>query len=187
MTGPRPKPEGQRQRRNPTKKPALGKSVIPAKIAAPVAANVPKPTSRWRAVTKSDWKAIWSHPITMAMDRTLHEPQMRRLFDLRDDREVIAAIVRAEPVVEGSQGQSRPHPLMARLGQLESEIRQLEDRNGLSPKSMADLGVSFGAAKKSLDDLAQGIEDDDDQGDFEDEEDPRIIDIQEAPRSRKTT
>jgi len=192
MPGPRPKPDGERQRRNVPKKPPAGRSVVPAGVAhLPV--EPPGPSSHWRPATKAEWRAVWIHPIMAAVDRALHEPELRRLFDLRDEREIIALIVRNQPVVEGSQGQDRMHPLYARLSTVESEIRQLEDRNGLNPKSMLDLGISFGQAKRSLDELAEGLNDNgEDGGDSGEEEDPRkVIDVggsqarRSPPQARK--
>jgi hypothetical protein len=141
-------------------------------------------------VTKTGWAAVWVHPIMAAVDRSLHEPELRRLFDLRDEREIISAIVRASPVVEGSQGQERMHPLYARLSTVETELRNLEDRNGLNPKAMADLGISFAGAKKSLDELAEGLEDDPTEDDGASEEaDPRTIEatataVRRTPKAR---
>jgi hypothetical protein len=148
----------------------------------------PSASRHWRAKTKSDWQAVWVHPIMAAVDRALHEPELRRLFDLRDEREVISAIVRACPVVEGSQGQERMHPLYGRLSTVETELRNLEDRNGLNPKAMADLGISFAGAKKSLDDLAAGLEDGTSEDlDGEEEVDPRIVETTATSAPRKKT
>ncbi len=136
----------------------------------------PPATKHWLPATKRRWSAIWIHPIMAAFDRTLHEPQLRRYFNLLDEWELLSAIVRETPVVEGSQGQERMHPLYARLSTVETELRNLEDRNGLNPKAMADLGISFAGAKKSLDDLAEGLTDDPSEDDVDEDDDPRIVD-----------
>jgi len=185
MPGPRPKPDAQRQRRNAPKKPAVGRSVVPAGVSQlPVAP--PKASTHWRPATKEAWTSVWVHPIMAAVDRALHEPELRRLFDLRDERETILIIVRADPMVEGSQGQIRMHPIYARLSAIEAEIRQLEDRNGLNPKSLLDLGLTFNQARRSLDELAKGANDDGQEDDDTDEEaDPRQVD--RSPQARRRT
>lgn len=191
MPGPRPKADAQRQRRNTPTKAAPGSRMLPAGVAQ-LPLDPPAPTKHWRAATKRGWAAVWTHPIMAAVDRALHEPELRRLFDLRDEREIIAAIVRASPVVEGSQGQERMHPLYARLSTVETELRNLEDRNGLNPKSMADLGISFAGAKKSLDDLAEGLENDPTE-ECDDETDPRIVEAtavvtpRRSPKARRSS
>ena len=53
--------------------------------------------------------------------------------------------------------------------QLDEEIRQLEDRLGLTPRARLQLGITFSEAAKSLDDLNRMF-----TGDGgEDAEDPR--------------
>jgi len=189
MPGPRPKTDAQRQRRNAPKKPATGRSVIPAGVAQ-LPVPPPEPTPRWIASVQEDWLAVWSHPVMAAVDRTLHERQLRRLFDLYHQREILTAIVEAQPVVDGSQGQERPNPMWARLGQVESELLALEDRNGLNPKALADLGITFAASKKSLAELAEGLTDDgSEDGQSGEEEDPRyVIEVggTETPRGSRT-
>lgn len=170
MPGPRPKPDAQRQRRNMPKKPATGTAIIPASAAE----IVPDPSPDWSDTVAADWQALWSHPILAAMDTALHEPTLRRLFDRRDEYRKLFAICMAAPLVEGSMGQSRANPLYSRLSAVESQLIALEDRTGLNPKAMADLGISFAGAVKSLDELAEGSN----AQVLEDEADPRIVDAE---------
>lgn len=168
--GPRPKPAERRQRRNEPKKGSLT-AVIPPE--SPKALPVPPACQHWSPRTKASWKALWGHALVQAVDRDVHLEMTRRLFDLRDEREKLSVIVRANPVVEGSQGQERAHPLYGRLGTVEGEILALEKEMGLTPKAALDLGLQFNEVRKSLDDLARSA-----GGDEElDEEDPRLAGV----------
>jgi hypothetical protein len=64
--------------------------------------------------------------------------------------------------VLGSQGQYVLNPLYRQMVTLETEIRNLEDRFGLSPMARLKLGVTFGDAARSLADINANLEDDDD-------------------------
>ena len=141
----------------------------------------------WLAAVKKEWTALWAHPISSTYDRNLHEAPLRRLFDLRDERERYRRVVRNAPLVQGSQGQTVANPLRSLMTTIDSEIRQLEDRFGLSTASLLKLGINLGQARKSLNDLLGELDDDD--GDEGDEEDPRVapqaIDAR-STRTRKT-
>ncbi len=179
MPGPPPKDPGRRQRRNTRS--------LDATIPAPAGPGlVPAAESDWLKVIKDQWSALWRHPIVATFDRELHEPTLRRLFDLRDERERYRRAVRKEPLVEGSQGQPVLNPLRATMATIDKELTALEDRFGLNVGALLKLGINYGQAKKSLDDLSRGIygPDDEDEDAGEEEVDPRIIDIK-ATSSRK--
>lgn len=75
--------------------------------------------------------------------------------------------------MKGASGQPVVSPLQKVLVHLDGEIRQLEDRFGLTPLARLRLGIAIGDAARSLDDLNRLMEDSDDDGDSFD---PRIID-----------
>jgi P27 family predicted phage terminase small subunit len=77
-------------------------------------------------------------------------PALSRLFLLRDQRDRFAAEVDREPLVEGSQGQRVANPLARLVSTADSEIRQLEDRFGLSPQARFRLGISLVEATKAM-------------------------------------
>jgi hypothetical protein len=62
------------------------------------------------------------------------------------------------------------NPLLKHVAALDGEIRQLEDRFGLTPLARLRLGVTFGEAHRSLADLNRALIEEVD-GDVED--DPR--------------
>ena len=61
-------------------------------------------------------------------------------------------------MVVGSQGQAVLNPLYSAMLKIDAEIRQMEDRIGLSPKARVSLGIQIGQMKKSLDDLNSELE-----------------------------
>jgi P27 family predicted phage terminase small subunit len=128
------------------------------------AVEVPKAPARWLTSTRSEWTDLWGSPLAQAFDRTTDEPSLRRLFELRDTRERYARATRRNPLVEGSQGQPVANPLGRLLSGLDAEIRQLEDRFGMSALARFRLGISYGEARRSLAELAgMGEEEDDDE------------------------
>lgn len=97
--------------------------------------------------------AYWTDEVAQAA-RPSHMPVITRLFQRYDERERAYRTVKKQGrVTTGSQGQVVAHPLLKYMDACDAEIRQLEDRLGLSPRGMAQLGANFAAAKKSLDDL----------------------------------
>ena len=65
---------------------------------------------------------------------------------------------RKQRLVIGSQGQLALNPLGRLWMTLAREIRQMEDRLGLTPKSRLLLGIKLAGAKKSLDQLNESLE-----------------------------
>lgn len=116
MPGPPPKPAGQRRRRNAEPStlvlPAEGRKGAPPKWPLPKAS---KP-----AAAKAEgvlWRDLWATPQAVAWERL-------------GWTRVVARYVRCVLQAEAPDGQ---HP------QLLSEVRQLEDRLGLSPLAMLRL------------------------------------------------
>jgi hypothetical protein len=115
--------------------------------------SIPTPPRGLLVVTRDDWDAFWRSPLAATALPDTDGPSIRRLFVLRDQAERISRAVRSKPVVPGSMGQSRANPLYQTLTALLAEIRQLEDRFGLSPMARLRLGVQLGDAARSLADL----------------------------------
>ena len=122
----------------------------------------PIPTPGWLPVTKGEWHRLWTSPLAATMIPETDEPLVRRLFGLRDERERMMRVVRKSRIVGGSRGQPRANPLYSQISGLDAEIRQLEDRVGLSPRSRLQLGIQLGDAWKSLADLNAAFDDDTD-------------------------
>jgi hypothetical protein len=109
-------------------------------------------------VTREQWKSYWSSPLSQVAERGTDLPAIQRLFSLRDERERAYRGYRKRRLVLGSKGQKVLNPLGKQMMALDAEIRQLEDRFGLNPKSRAMLGITLGEAKRSLEDLNRELE-----------------------------
>ena len=164
MSGPPPKPTERRQRRNIG--PRLG-LVSSAPATAP-----PAPSGLLKA-TREAWDALWASPLAQFLDPVTDGPVLRRLWSLYDERERAYRGYRRARLVEGSQGQLVLNPLGRLMMQMDAEIRQLEDRIGLSPRARLQLGITLGEAARSLADLNRALEIDDD----DDDADPRLYAI----------
>lgn len=120
--------------------------------------------------TVEQWDRFWTSPVAQLVDRTSDLPALERLFELYDDCYRFRAAVRADPMVVGSQGQMVRNPFVKDLKDSQAEVRQLEDRFGLSPRARLGLNLTLGATAKTLADLnadfAGGADDDDPRDDF---------------------
>lgn len=162
------KPPDKRQRRN--RRPlqlVKGEAAIQNRPAAP------KGVLR---STANEWRQLWDRPIA-AVIQPEHFPALERLFLLKDERRRAYRAIRettengAGRLSLGSQGQAVLNPLIRYIGELDGEIRQLEDRFGLTPRAGYSLGAKFGEAVHSLQDLNVGMET---HGPDAHEDDPRL-------------
>jgi len=80
-------------------------------------------------------------------------PALERLFSMYDERERMDIYLREEPMISGSQGQKILNPMYRQRTSVDAEIRQLEDRFGLHPKAGLTLGIVYGEAARSLEEL----------------------------------
>lgn len=117
------------------------------------AGEVPECPSDLLPEVAESWERFWRSPLAQTVTPDTDLPAVERLFGLRDERERAWRIIRAARVVSGSMGQERASPFYAVASALDSEIRQLEDRLGLSPQARLRLGVQLGEAARSLADI----------------------------------
>ncbi|MGW4426368.1 phage terminase small subunit [Streptosporangium sp. NPDC004631] len=150
--GPTPKNPDDRQRRNaPQDLQLVTPSLQPAGQGE---GGLPEPPSYLLAVTKRRWEAYWASPVAALADAVSDLPALERLFWLYDDLERSRRSVRAQGhMIEGSKGQAVMNPLLRHMQTQAAEVRQLEDRFGLSPRARLSLGVTLGQAAQSLADL----------------------------------
>lgn len=162
--GPAPKDPEKRQRRNAAKDLAV---VADGAAEAP---EVPSPPSGLLKATRDRWAAYWASPVAKLADPVSDLPALERLFRLYDDLDRSNRTVREQGhMVRGSKGQMVLHPLLRHTQVTQAEIRQLEDRFGLSPRARLSLNVTLGEAAKSLADLNSEF-----QGGGGDDDDPRF-------------
>jgi len=110
---------------------------------------------------QDEWRAFWRSPQAAHVVES-HLPALRRLFELRYQRERFAREGMKEPMSTGSQEQLVLSPLIKHLPVLDAAILALEDRFGLSPKHSMALAGQFDDANRAAADanaaLASGFE-----------------------------
>lgn len=127
--------------------------------------------------TRDAWTTFFESPVAGLVDRHSDLPALGRLFVFYDEAGRADRAFRKQPFIEGSQGQPVVNPMGGRSLALEPHIRALEDRFGLSPLARLKLGVKFGEAARSLDELNRSLNDHDSDDEGEGEEDPRVVDV----------
>ncbi len=142
---PRRKPDEDRQRTNT---PAL-------ELVTPLGVElaVPDPDGGWSSGTVEQWRAWWASDVARMIDVASESPIVRRCFDLLDQAARFEAEGRQQPLVEGSTGQPTINPLLKHAQALRDEARRDEAVLGRGPKRRLDLGIKFGDAARSLDDV----------------------------------
>lgn len=142
---PRRKPDEERQRTNT---PSL-------ELVTPLGAELEVPVAGegWAEATVAEWEAWWASDVARMIDVASEAPIVRRLFDLLDQADRFEAEGRLQPLVEGSTGQPTINPLLKHAQALRDEARRDEAVLGRGPKRRLDLGIKFGDAARSLDDV----------------------------------
>lgn len=142
---PRRKPDEERQRSNT---PSL-ELVTPLGVEL----EVPPAGEGWSEATVAEWDAWWASDVARMIDVASEAPIVFRCFDLLDQAARFEAVGRSEPLVEGSTGQMVINPLLKHAQGLRDEARRDEAVLGRGPKRRLDLGIKFGDAARSLDDV----------------------------------
>lgn len=126
-------------------------------------APIPNAPTGLLASVRRTWADFWASPLAQNVVLPTDIPALERLWRLYDERERSSRAARRQRIVVGSQGQPVLHPLLRYVAELDAEIRQLEDRFGLTPLSRLRLGITQGQALESLNAV---LEADDDQTDL---------------------
>ena len=160
MPGPAPRHGGRRQR----------KRAVDLTLVTGGDRGVPAVPKGLLKRTREQWESFWRSPVATVVSLDTDLPSLERLFSLYDERERAYRAVCKERLVVGSQGQPVLNPLARQLCSYDAEIRQLEDRFGLTPMARLRLGVQIGTAARTLDDLNRQL----DHDDQDKTEDPRL-------------
>lgn len=155
---PRRKAPDNRQRSN---SPDLG--IVDAKVTL-ITPPAPHPANRKLLKQTVDaWGEFWASELAHLVNRS-DRPALARLFRMYDTRERLERIFDKSPFVPGSTGQITAHPAAKEIASLDGRILAIEDRFGITPMARLKLGVTFGAAARSLEDLNRGFNDDEEAG-----------------------
>ena len=120
--------------------------------------DIPQLKGRYLKNTKLWWEDFWNSDLASAIDTKSDQSAVYRLATLIDERERVYKQAKKDRLVVGSQGQVVLNPLYSAMLKLDAEIRQLEDRIGMNPKSRVSLGIQIGQAKRTLADLNADLE-----------------------------
>ena len=120
--------------------------------------DIPQLKGRYLKNTKLWWGDFWDSDLASAIDTKSDQSAVYRLATLIDERERIFKQAKKDRLVVGSQGQAVLNPLYSAMLKIDAEIRQLEDRLGMNPKSRISLGIQLGQMKKTLADLNADLE-----------------------------
>jgi P27 family predicted phage terminase small subunit len=138
---------------------------------------VPDPPTGILKASKQTWTTFWESDLgqSPAIRRDTDLGVVERLWQLYDERDRAYRGYKRARLIKGSQGQMVLNPLGRMFLDLEGKIQSLEDRIGLSPMARLKLGITFGQAHQSLEDLNRRMNEDSDRD--EDPRDPRIIEV----------
>ena len=114
--------------------------------------SIPMPPSHLTERWVKSWEVFWSSPFAQVVQPAQY-PALERLFSMYEERERMDIYLREEPMTTGSQGQKILNPMYRQRTAVDAEIRQLEDRFGLHPKAGLQLGIVYGEAARSLEEL----------------------------------
>ena len=126
-------------------------------------------SERWQYA----WLTFWESPFG-SLVQPAQMPPLERLFSMYDERDRMDSELRTNPMMIGHKGQAILNPLYRQRSAMDAEIRQLEDRFGLHPKAGLTLGIVYGEAARSLEELNARIANAA-NAEAETEEDPRRL------------
>ena len=131
-----------------------GLKVIRVSSVQSLSIRVPPAECGWMARTRTAWATFWRDGMAK-LTQPADGEALRRLFALYDARERTWRLFLKNVYVRGSKGQQVLNPMGAFALQLDARIERLEAAFGITPKARLQLGITFGEAKKSLEDLAR--------------------------------
>ena len=115
----------------------------------------------WLKVTRERWADYWQSDVARLVDAQTDGIAVVRLFSLYDERERAYRAYKRKRMVPGSQGQPVVNPIWKHAAVMDAEIRQLEDRFGVTPQAKLKLGVQLNAAVRSLEDMNRELNEND--------------------------
>lgn len=121
----------------------------------------PKAPARLCVAAVDAWDAYWTDVIAGVV-RPGDAPLVDRWVRNVDRYHRIMRLADKQPVVEGSTGQQKPNGLYDLAFKIEASIKADEAQLGIGPLNRLRLGVKIAEGAKSLADLTEEAEGDDD-------------------------
>lgn len=149
------KPVEQKRRtgRSPTR--AANGSPLPEPVVFLAISNeVPPAPGTLGDSGRAAWSQLWTEGRAWLSTPDLHV--LTWLCESFDERDAIRAQIAQDGyMVEGSKGQSRPHPLLAQLRAIEQQMTRWLAACGFDPSARARLGYAEVKRASKLDELMQ--------------------------------
>ena len=114
---------------------------------------VPRAPSGLLAVSRKRWRAYWLSNLAQAVDRQVDLPRIERWIEMSDEYEKVNAILKQTRLVKGSMGQPVANPLVSYLTMLLGELRAAETELGMTPLARQRLGIEYGRARLTAQEL----------------------------------
>ena len=113
---------------------------LPAPVTIlPAPTAVPEPPVPLKDTGTREWQRLWTGIPWLSPTSDIR--MISRLCQLYDRQTALLAQIDHDGLTtSGYKGQVRPHPLLAQLNTLETELRLLEQQAGLTPASRTVLG-----------------------------------------------
>ena len=132
---------------------AGGRKLPAPVVVLPAAPSAPQPPATLKETGSAAWESLWSEVPWLSPSTDLL--MVLRLCQLHDRRAAMMAQLDSDGLtVAGYKGQPRPHPLLAHLSAVETELRQLEQQAGLTPACRFVLGFIEVRRASKLDEMA---------------------------------
>ena len=155
MPGGRPrKPTEQKRKTGRSPGRDTGGRPLPEPTATlPAVADIPPAPETLGSIGRVVWERLWSAGkgwLSITTDVDL----LTRLCQAHDERDAMRQQIAADGLmVLGSQGQLRPHPLLAHLRALEAQMTRWEGLCGFTPSDRSRLGYAEVRTASKLDEL----------------------------------
>ena len=117
----------------------------------------PRPPAGIGAYARKVWREYWGTWVADAVNYEAHGERLRHWIKCVDEREKLTAIVQAEPLVEGSQGQPVRNPLRYDIKDLNREIEKAEEAFGMTPLATWRMQLTSTEAQRSAHDLRREL------------------------------
>jgi hypothetical protein len=141
-------------------------------------AELPQPPAGLLRKHRQQWFEFWGTEDGQALGER-YLPQVRRLFQLRDQFERAMRSVRKEPVVLGSMGQPRPNPMGDYALKAEAAVGRIE---GQLIRALLAQGRTGGGAIHSLEEMNRTVSE---PFDPDQDEDPRTAALLEPDQDER--
>jgi P27 family predicted phage terminase small subunit len=107
--------------------------------------------------SRKRWAAYWSSAVAQAADRVVDLHRVERWIRAVDEYERVLPVFRKTRLVKNAPGSVVLNPLAGYLNQLEAVIQRAETDLGLTPVARLRLGIAYGQARLTAEELNRAL------------------------------